>query len=195
MKEKLIHRLKSLYQNAKKEFLERPIATIKVLVSSIVVILPLVLSESWRGFVLSLLSKAMKPQIELSLIPLLISLMLLIVLAFFLLRPKKMKLEDFLFIPFDSFTWKVTLPGNRQFSVDSIPYCKNHQIKLLPTGRDNDFFVCPVCGSKAGTKLPLKRRQILFQAVTNLAEAKLENHIKKDCQQGVPVDAGKPRPT
>jgi predicted RNA-binding Zn-ribbon protein involved in translation (DUF1610 family) len=180
MKDKVMRWLKSLYQSANKELSERPIATTWVLISIAVVMLPLILSGLWRAFVLYQLTKLMKPQIALSLFPLSVSIfaLLAIVLLACFLRIKKQDSKDFYFIPYDAFTWKVKIHGNRQYSVDPYPFCKLHQIKLVTT--DNTSFVCPVCGSQSAIKIPQRRRSLLYEAVKNLAEAQLEDHIKRD---------------
>ena len=172
--------LKVLYQNAKKELSEKPIATTTALIAASAVLLPLVLSGSWRAFVLSQTSQLMHIQITTSLLPISASLLSLFGIAYLLHRRKKRKPEDFLFIPYESFTWKIKLLGNRQITIDPIPYCKAHQIKMICSGTDNDFFTCPICGTESGIKLHPKRRKILLEAVNNLAEAKCEDHILRD---------------
>ncbi len=177
MKEKLLQLLKTLYQSARKEFSERPIATTGVLATLLAVTIPLVLSRVLRGFVAYQVSELLRPKAELSLLPLAISLFAL-VLAACLPRMKKKESKGYIFIPFDLFTWKVKLHGNRRFTVDEGPYCKIHQVKFISA--DNDFYVCPICGSEDAIKLPYRRWIVLYDAVKNLAEAKLEDHIKAD---------------
>ena len=177
MKEKLRQLLKTLCQSGKKEFSERPIATIGVLATLLAVTIPLVLSRVLRGFVAYQASELLKPKAELSLLPLAISIFALVLAACLPLSKKKPSKNHY-FIQFDAFAWKVKLLGNRRHSVDETPFCKEHQIKLISS--DYDFYICPICGSDAAIKLPYRRLSVLYSAVKNLAEAQLDEHIKAD---------------
>ena len=131
MKNKLIRRIKSLWQNVKQEFSEKPIASTGVLVGIFFVLIPLLLSESLRDFFGYLLSSLFQPTIKLSILPLaIVSVVLLAAfLTSFKLKSKPKKDKNHYFIPYGDFTWKIDLSyGYPQ--VDKTPYCKDHQKDL-----------------------------------------------------------------
>jgi hypothetical protein len=173
MYNKIKYWLTILYQNAKKEYSERPIATTGVLVAVIGVLFPLLISESLRGFVVYLLSKVLLPQIEVSLFPL-ITIIIVLLVAFFISKQKREK-TNYHFIVYDPFTWKITY--TRQGAhVDPSPYCKVHQVKMLyPL---YDLYVCPLCGIDKKIELPQRECKLIHTAVKNIVEADVDGHIK-----------------
>ena len=172
-KEQLLSPIITLYKNGKKELSEKPIATTGVLATLIFVIAPMLLSEYLRGFVLYHLSGILKPQIEVSLFPLLITVMSLVAIPFALHRNKKIR-KNHLFLPFDKFAWKVRLYGDNNHRVDETPYCKQHQIKLVATGNSKERFTCPFCGSDSTIHLPFQRKLVLLKAVQNLERIRID---------------------
>lgn len=177
MKEKLLLLLKTLYQSARKELSERPIATSGVLATLFAVTIPLVLSKVARGFVSYQVSRVLTPNIELSLFPLTVTVFVLVLAACLPHTKKEKEKKDHYFIQFDDFTWKVKLFGDRKFNVDKTPYCKLHQIKLIELAYGENVFACPFCGSENSIKLTINRKSLLHTAVTNLAEAQVDKHI------------------
>ena len=173
MYEKLKYWITLLYHNAKKELIEKPLASSGVLVGIFVVVLPLLISKSLRGFVVYLLSKIFLPQIEASLFPLTIALVALLAVAFIPSKKENRK-KNYYFIEYGDFKWKITVSSMGPY-VNRSPFCKTHQVKMFSTS--NDLYVCPVCGSKDAMKLPSSRRNLLHEAVENLAEAEHDEHI------------------
>lgn len=174
MYSKLKHWLTVLNQNAKKELIERPIGSIGVLVGIFVVVLPLLLSESLRGFVLYLLSRLLQPKIELNLSLLIIAIAALLAAAL-IPSKKEDKKKDHYFIEYDVFTWKVSSTSMGPY-VDKLPYCKNHQTKMVSIS--HDLYVCPLCGSANAIEMEYARLRLIREAVESLAEAKYDDHLK-----------------
>jgi hypothetical protein len=174
MREKLKYWITLLYNNARKEFSERPIATIGVLVALIGVLPSLLLSESLRDFVGYLLSIIFLPQIEASLFPLIIALIALLVVAYHSSQ-KIQKKKNHYFIDYADFTWKIYIYPLGPY-VDQEPHCKKHRVRMVSVS--NETYVCPLCGNAGAIKISYKRLNALRELVQNLADAKSDEHLQ-----------------
>lgn len=173
MYEKIKYWLTLLYHNAKKELIEKPLASAGVLVGIFVVVLPLLISKSLRGFVVYLLSKIFLPQIEASLFPLTIAVVALLVVAYSTSRKIHQKKNHY-FIDYDDFTWKVYTSPSGPY-IDQEPHCKKHRTRMVSVS--DETYICPICGSSGAKKLSYKRLHTLRELVQNLADAKSDEHL------------------
>lgn len=162
--------LLTIWNNAKKEWKERPITTS----ISLFVFLSLTGLGIWLPHSLRHASTIIKKTEEINIFPLILSLISLVI-TFILIRRDRKRMTQISLIQVDQFKWKTEVYQNADFKVHPIPYCIIHDTRLIKHFHgDTAIYACP---AEQGCKSTIKEIRLAVQQ--DKAHSLIEHKLKQ----------------
>ncbi len=171
IKQKLI----ILCQNAQQEFYKTPIQSSATLGVALFVLLQAILSLWAKDSSSNRLIRFLLPTIEINLLLIILSVGLLVLASINLLRLKKLQRDDFKFVDYDSFAWKIINPTSPNIFVEDMPYCPTHKVQYV---KDEQGLFCPLC---MNIRI-IDDAHVTFahKSITSIVQAKFNKHIQNE---------------
>jgi len=167
----------TLYETAKKELYTAPIQSLGILAGVFAILIPLLLSESLRGFLLYRLSRSLQQEVVLSLLPLLIAFLSLLCALYVLnSHPNEFKIK-YKFYSYNGYTWRLHHDKSNNIKFSDGTYCDAHKIKYTEVDR---LLICPFCDSSDALEVDINYESSSRDIARSMLDSIKNNHITCD---------------